>query len=149
MGRTGVDVALATENLPDDVAPLAVEATAAGVNNVAKLIERWRNGTERYDVPGESMLIARLAGDVVGVGGIAWCPDLAGALRVRRFYVSASQRRRGIARTLAAVLIDSGFEHANVLSCHAGASDAAVPFWESMGFEPVDVAGITHCLRRP
>ena len=145
-----VVVAAATSSLPEDLAALSEEATAAGIINVARLVERWRDGSERYDAPGESMLLARVSDVVVGVGGIAWCPDVAGALRVRRFYVSDSYRRRGIARMLATPLVDSGFEHTEAITCNAMASAAAAPFWESMGFESVDINGITHlCVRPP
>ena len=80
----GVRLTSATKSLAGDLASLANEALAAGVNNVSKLIERWDDGSERYDAPGESMLLAWDSNSVVGVGGMAWCPDVPGALRVRR-----------------------------------------------------------------
>jgi len=142
-------IASATETLPIDLEALAVEAASAGVNNVGTLVERWADGSERYSSPGESMLIARgVDGAAVGVGGIALCRDVPGALRVRRFYVSSAQRRRGIARHLAESLIESGFAYTNTLTCNAGASSAAPPFWEAMGFRRVAIAGITHQMTR-
>ncbi len=53
-----------------------------------------------------------------------------------------------VARVLAKQLIDLGFDHTDTLTCNAGASDAAVPFWETMGFVPSDRAGITQTRTR-
>lgn len=149
--RGDIDALLkpATDSLADDLEPLAREAQAGGVNNVSKLIERWIDRSERYDVPGESLLLAWAGSGVVGVGGIAWCPDVPGSLRVRRFFVSEAVRRRGIARLLASSLMESGFAHTDTLTCNARASAAAAPFWESMGFAPTDIEGITHRLTLP
>lgn len=135
--------------MPGGLGELAAEAQAAGIRNVTTLIDRWVDGSERFDAVGESLLVATdgVADRVVGVGGLSRCSDVAGALRVRRFYVAERWRRRGVARALATELIAGGVLHSAVLTCNAGASDAAPPFWESIGFEPVDVAGITHLLR--
>lgn len=126
---------------------LADEAEREGIRNVRTLTERWSVGTERFDRVGENVLVA-LAGDIVGVGGLSQCPTVEGALRMRRFYVSPGWRRHGIGRALASDLIGSGLAHADLLTCNAAASDAAPPFWESMGFVPVAVDGITHVLTR-
>jgi hypothetical protein len=48
----------ATNELPGQLIELASEAAAAGINNFTTLIERWVDGTQRYDGPGESMLVA-------------------------------------------------------------------------------------------
>lgn len=127
---------------------LAEDAERGGIRIVGTLRERWLDGTERFDRPGESILVASSNDTVIGVGGLSQCPSVEGALRVRRFYVSPRWRRRGVARSLARQLIETGFEHVDVLTCNAAASDAAPPFWESIGFESVTAEGITHLLRR-
>lgn len=134
--------------LPEGVVPLAAEADREGIRNVATLVERWVDGIERYEGPGESALAAVADGEVIAVGALSRCPDVAGALRVRRFYVTPPWRRQGVARALAEELVSLGLGHAEVLTCNARASAASPPFWERMGFEPVDIAGITHVLRR-
>lgn len=143
-----IEINAATADLPDDVVDLVAESRAADIGNMTRLVERWADGSERYDQVGESMLLARSSGRVVGVGGLARCRDVPGALRVRRFYVSTTVRRRGVARRIANTLIESGFLHTDRLTCNARASAAAPPFWEAMGFSPVDVSGITHHLVR-
>ncbi len=134
---------------PEGLVALAEEASAEGIRNVSVLVSRWADQSERYEQPGESVLVARSGTGIVGVGGLTECPHVPGAMRVRRFFVSSVWRRHGVARSLAAQLIDTGLEQSNTLTCNAGASDAAIPFWESLGFEPVEIEGITHLLTRP
>ncbi len=134
--------------MPDGLVGLAAEARAEGIRNVSVLVSRWVARSERYEQPGESMLVARSGTEIVGVGGLTHCPHVPGAMRVRRFYVSTAWRRLGVARALAVQIIDTGFAHSGTLTCNAGASDAAVPFWESLGFKSAEIGGITHCLKR-
>ena len=136
--------------LPSDLDSLRHEADHEGIRVVGVVIDRWVDGTQRYDVPGESLLVAaRPHGVAVAVGGLTWCPNVAGALRVRRFYVSPGERRHGIARDLATCLIDSAAHHTSMVTCNARASAAAPPFWESLGLTPVATDGITHVLDLP
>ena len=143
--------------IPDGLANLADRAEAEGIRIVASVIECWLDRSLRFDQPGESLLAAVPVGPLdqrqaIAIGGLTNCPTVEGALRVRRFYVHPDWRRGGIARALAEHLVTVGFEQApTIITCHAGASDAAVPFWEAMGFEPVSGLGprITHVRRRP
>ncbi len=148
--------------MPGTLATLAAESASFGIRNVSALVEQWSDGSQRFSRPGEGLLVAVAstgeAGDeaigdgasgdgAIGVGGLTWCPHVPDALRVRRFYVAEAWRRRGVARALAVSLLEVGADHANVITCNARASDAAPPFWESLGFTPVDTEGITHVLR--
>jgi GNAT superfamily N-acetyltransferase len=142
-----VTLAAAARWLPSDLDGLRREADDEGIGIVGVVIDRWVDGTQRYDGPGESLLVAaRQHGGAVAVGGLSWCPDVAGALRVRRFYVSPTTRRHGIARELATRLIEGARHHTSKVTCNAQASAAAPPFWESLGFAPVAADGITHVL---
>lgn len=136
--------------MPNGLSGLEAEAKSRGIRNVSALVARWMDGSERFDGPGELLLVAvdPAAGAVVGVGGLTMCPDVHGALRMRRFYVAERWRRRGVAKALAETLITAGFRSTELLTCNAGASEAAPPFWEAMGFSSADVVGITHLLRR-
>jgi GNAT superfamily N-acetyltransferase len=148
--KAPVSLQPAASLIPDGLADLGVRAEAEGIGIVARVLARWADGSERYDRPGEALLAAVApSGEVAGIGGLTVCPSMAGAMRVRRFHVRPEQRRRGVARLLASTLLAGGFEHTSTLTCNAGASDAAAPFWESMGFEPIDHPGITHVLARP
>jgi len=132
--------------LPAGLDLLRCEADDERIRVVSTVIDRWIDGTQRYDQPGESLLVGRVGERIVAVGGLAWCPNVTGALRVRRFYVSPAARRQRVAHDLARQLIDDGAGYTAVITCNARASDAAAPFWESLGFLPVDADGITHRL---
>lgn len=147
-GMGEVTIEPASPHIPEGLATLSEAAAAERVRIVRVVIERWVDGEERFDAVGERLLVAVADGEVVGVGGLSQCPDIAGALRMRRFYVHPAWRRRGVARALAEALVASGFEHSDVLTCNAGATAAAAPFWEALGFDPVAQPGITHRRRR-
>jgi len=132
--------------LPAGLDLLRCEADDEGIRIVSTVIDRWIDGTQLYDRPGEKLLVGRVGERIVAVGGLALCPNVAGALRVRRFYVSPTARRRDVAHDLARQLISTSAEYTSVVTCNARASDAAAPFWESLGFLPVDADGITHRL---
>ena len=134
-------------SLPPSLIDLEALARAEGIGNVTRLIGAWRDGTDRYTASGALLLFALDDSDAaIGVGGLAQCPNVAGALRVRRFYVAPDWRRTGVASRLAERLMTSAESHAIRLTCNAGASPAAPLFWEAMGFVPTEIPGITHVL---
>jgi GNAT superfamily N-acetyltransferase len=137
----------ATQFLPDRLASLAAHADQEGVRIVSVVRERWEDGSERYKGRGERILAAVADDEVVGIGALSQCPHVGGALRMRRFYVAPPWRRHGVARSIAEELIATGHADSDVLTCNAQASAAAGPFWESVGFVPVDTEGITHAHR--
>lgn len=134
--------------LPDRVAPLAGHADHEGIRIVSTVLERWQDESERYQGRGEAILAAVVDDEVVGIGALSRCPHVDGSLRMRRFYVAPAWRRQGVARSLAEELIAVGHAYTDLITCNAGASAAAAPFWESVGFVPVDVEGISHVHRR-
>src|SRR6266536_5947889 len=54
----------------DRLAPLAAEADAAGFRALARLVDDWDAGRNRFDRPGEALFIATDGGAVVGVCGL-------------------------------------------------------------------------------
>lgn len=140
-------IELATDELPTRLAPLVREADEAGIANVGRLVTRWLDGSQIFDGCGEQLLIALCDDLAIGVGGLTQCPDVPGALRVRRFFVADAWRRRGVATAIATRLIASGSAHTDILTCNAQASPTAPAFWEAMGFTAVDTPGLTHALR--
>lgn len=123
------------------------EAAAEGVRNVGTLAAQWASGEQRFDEPG-ALFAALVEGELAGVGGVSVETGLAEpAMRMRRLYVRPAFRRTGLATRLAGAMMQQGFQAAPLLTLNAAASPAAPPFWEAMGFAPVDWPGITHALR--
>jgi GNAT superfamily N-acetyltransferase len=96
----------------------------------------------RFSRPGEMLLAAFLADELVGVGGLTVEPKLPNAFRMRRFYVAPKFRGHGIGRQLAERLIQKAVS-AEALTINAGDEDAA-RFWEALGFGEVNGGGFTH-----
>ncbi|MEM1161962.1 MAG: GNAT family N-acetyltransferase [Pseudomonadota bacterium] len=142
---TAEDIALeiVANDLPKDLALLQSEAKAEGYLFIERLADEWAASEARFDRPGESLLIARCQGQLAGIGGITIDPFDTAALRMRRFYVRPAFRRSGVARMLAGALISRALETGRVLTVNAG-TDVAPPFWERMGFIPVDAEHHTH-----
>ena len=89
------------EQLPADrLADLVTESEAAGFRFVRRLVEEWEDGRNRFDRPGEALFAAISGGRVVGVCGLTVDPFAAGpgVGRLRRMYVLAAVRRRGVGR---------------------------------------------------
>ena len=111
--------------LPDGVAPLAGHADQEGVRIVATVLERWEDESERYRGRGEAILAAVVGDEVVSIGALSHCPQVYGALRMRRFYVAPAWRRHGVAHSLAGELIATGHGYTDLITCNARISDCA------------------------
>lgn len=142
-----VNIVRVVETLPHGFDVMCEEAAAEGVRNMATLAEQWAGGEQRFAEPG-ALFAAFVEGDLAGVGGVSVETGLAEpAMRMRRLYVRPAFRRTGLATRLAGAMMQQGFQSAPLLTLNAAASPAAPPFWEAMGFTPVDWPGITHALR--
>ena len=135
-----------TEDLPEGFEGLRDQARAEGVRNMNLLAEQWDGGRGFAD-PG-ALFAAYVEGELTGVGGVTLQTNLdEPAMRMRRLYVVPAFRRSGVGQALAGAMIQQGLQAAHLLTANAGATDAAAPFWEAMGFERVEGSGFTHCLR--
>lgn len=137
-----------TGALPQDIDVVRREAADEGYRFIERLIDGWQAGTDRFDKPGEALLLARQDGTIAGIGGITEDPFDRAALRLRRFYVRPRFRRAGVARTLATALMATARKTGRPLHVNAGTTTAP-PFWEGLGFRPVMAAHHTHVWERP
>jgi MazG family protein len=133
------------DELPAGVERLAAEALAEGYGNIDRLATEWHTGEMRFAGEGEALFAALADEAVIGIGGVTLEPVLPGALRMRRFYVAAGFRRRGIARRLAQALLDQAQADGRWITVNAATGSEA--FWRSLGFLPDRRDGHTHLLR--
>ena len=145
MNPAGLHIVNVIDALPDDFAAMRAEALAEGFRHLERLALDWASGAIRFDQPGEALLAAQLAGALAGIGGLTIDPAVAGALRMRRFYVRAPFRRRGVAAALARALIARASRATRVITANAPPEAAA--FWQSVGFVPDRRDGHTHVMR--
>ncbi len=129
-----------TDALPAEFEAMREEARAEGHRMLDTLATEWASGAQRFDRHGEALFAVYGDGALAGIGGITLEPALPDGLRMRRFYIRAPFRRSGVARKLAAALIQP---HARkTITANAAAGSEA--FWEALGFAPDRRDGHTH-----
>ncbi len=142
-----VNILRVVEALPHGFDVMCAEAAAEGVRNMAMLAVEFGAKDDPFADPG-ALFAAVVDGDLAGVGGVTRETGLTEpAMRMRRLYVRPAFRRAGVASALAGAMMQQGFQTAPLLTLNAAASPAAPPFWEAMGFVPVDWPHATHALR--
>jgi GNAT superfamily N-acetyltransferase len=115
---------------------------------LAVLAKEWTDGTNRFDRPGEALVAAYDGNVLVGMGAMTHDPNIAGALRMRRFYVSSRYRRHGVGRAIAKALLDRPEVAGKTVTLNAPQAEAA-RFWEALGFIRDDRDGHTHIRAEP
>lgn len=133
----------------DALMDLARDAEGDGHRMVSRLIADWREGTNRFEAPGECLYSASEKGAMLAVGGLNVDPFVSdrGVGRVRRLYVSANLRRRGIGSMLVDRLVQEARTTFDLLRLRTF-NPAAAAFYTSCGF--TEVSGdetCTHQLR--
>ena len=122
---------------------IRADALAECYDFIERLHREWQEGQTRFDGRGELLIVATVGEDEAAVGGLTIDPAVAGALRLRRFYVRPFYRGRGLGREMAERLVDHARGITRLLTVNAGTEDAA-RFWLRLGFLPSPTAGITH-----
>jgi GNAT superfamily N-acetyltransferase len=130
------------DELPDGFEAIVAAAAQEAMNGPRKILASWQDGD--WSVDGAALFVGYLGGQIAGVGGVTPCPDVAGAARMRRFYVAPDARRSGVGRVLATAAMQEGMQWSRVLTCNASASAMSGPFWEALGFQQSDLPGVTH-----
>lgn len=136
-------------SLPDDITALLEASLAEGHNLVKRLVEEWDDGSNRFDLPGEILLGARLGHELVGVGGLNRDPylDDPAVGRIRHLYVLSAARRQGVGRSLVLALIDQArptFRRVRLRTIQP----EAFRFYLALGFEETgDEPDATHVFR--
>jgi GNAT superfamily N-acetyltransferase len=133
---------------PDAIQPLLDASRSEGLRLVERLADEYASGANRFDRPGELLLGAYAAGQLVGVGGVNRDPYARDACvaRMRHLYVLPAWRRRSVGRQLVAALIAAAAPHFAVLRLRT-TNPAADRFYQSIGFLVAEGdADATHAL---
>ncbi|HET6219493.1 MAG TPA: GNAT family N-acetyltransferase [Acidobacteriaceae bacterium] len=126
---------------------LQSEAMDEGYNFIETLVAEWANASNRFDAPGEALCGHLDQGMLAAVGGLncdpfAGRPDMG---RIRRVYVRAGWRNRGVGRALMTALVDEARNHFTCVRLRAE-NEGAARLYESMGFVPIASPDATHIL---
>lgn len=132
------------DELPEGFDALRAEALAEGHGFVERLAADWNSRTMCFDRDGEVLLAAYANAELAGIAGLTLEPVVTGALRMRRFYVRPSYRRRGIGHNLATQLLAQARSTGKPVTVNA--APASFSFWEELGFVRDRRDGHTHIL---
>ena len=126
---------------------LQSEALDEGYDFIETLVDEWASASNRFDALGETLCGHLDEGMLVAVGGLncdpfACRPDMG---RIRRVYVRAGWRNRGIGRALVTALVDEARNHFTCVRLRAE-NEGAARLYESMGFVPIASPDATHIL---
>lgn len=138
-----VRIELIKDRLPAGFELLRHAADGEAYGMLATLAREWADGTNRFDGEGEALVAAYDGDFLVGMGGIRTDPHVPEALRMSRFYVRPHYRRRGVARMIAATLLDLPASAGRTITLNAPQVEAA-RFWEALGFMRDERDGHTH-----
>jgi len=136
-------------SLPAALAALEHEAIAEGFGMITRLRKEWESGTNRFDREGEVLLGSFCVDRLLGIGGLNRDPyaDNPRVGRLRHLYVTKSERRSGIGRSLVERIL--GHAIVNFDSVRLW-TDRAGSFYDRLGFDRTDGTKVTHVyLIRP
>jgi GNAT superfamily N-acetyltransferase len=141
--NSAIHLAPVLDGLPLGIDVLGAEAACEGYRFLERLVAEWMSHRQRFAREGEALLAAYVGNELAGIGGITIEPAVMGALRMRRFYVRPSFRRRGIGHKLALSLLERSRSLECQVMVNAGPAEASA-FWEALGFMPDPGNGHTH-----
>jgi GNAT superfamily N-acetyltransferase len=126
---------------------LHAEAKEEGYDFIDTLVDEWASGTNRFNAPGEILCGHLEGGLLVAVGGLTIdpFPTAPHTGRIRRVYVRAAWRNKGVGRALVSTLVEEArknFRHVRLRAENA----SAARLYERMGFTPIDNPDATHNL---
>ncbi|KPY05311.1 MULTISPECIES: GNAT family N-acetyltransferase [Pseudomonas] len=134
-------------HLPPKILALEKEAVEEGFRFITRLIDEWHSGTNRFDAPGECLMVACLNQQLIGVGGLSIDPYAeANTARLRRVYVAASSRGQHVGQALVkALLTHAALRFRSVhLSTDTPEGDS---FYLHCGFIRTDIPHATHVMQ--
>lgn len=132
----------------DDLQPLLAESRKEGYELVARLIEEYESGDNRFDAPGEALYGVYEDAELIAIGGLNRDPYLQDGEtgRVRHVYVTVDRRGQGVGRLLTERIIAEARQHFRRLTLRTF-SDRADRFYRALGFQSNSpLQGATHHL---
>jgi GNAT superfamily N-acetyltransferase len=104
-----------SKSLPDGFEELRADAEADGHQHIARLVREFSETPAMF----HAVFAAYIDGYLVGVGAITDEPQATSEAtwRMRRLYVHRKFRRRGVARALAAALLQQAADRSGSLRC--------------------------------
>jgi GNAT superfamily N-acetyltransferase len=118
-----------------EITDLINESLSEGHRHIYRLLEDYKNGTNRFDEEGEALFAAYLKDRIIGICGLNKDPYLNDRSigRVRRLYVLKAYRQHGVGRRLMDTVIQEARRHYTVIVLNTD-NPVADKFYRSLGF---------------
>lgn len=125
------------------------DSLSEGYRFIKRLVDDYVTGSNRFDKNGESLYVAKIDGEVIGIGGLNIDPflNLPDVGRVRHLYVLRKNRGVGVGKKLLNTIIDEGRKHFRTLRLSATDNPVADKLYIECGFSKVEgIYKATHIL---
>jgi GNAT superfamily N-acetyltransferase len=132
---------------PTELDGLVARSLEEGFRFMQRLRDEYISGANRFERPGEALLMARASQTVIAVIGLNLDPHRQpGVMRVRRFYVLPEHRGAGLGQKMLLEVIElSRIANAKMLELSTD-NPRVSRFYQQHGFEVVRAEHATHRL---
>ncbi|MGN7356167.1 GNAT family N-acetyltransferase [Paenibacillus sp. SAF-054] len=122
-----------------DLKRMVEDSKAEGHQFVKRLVDEYADGSNKFDRRGESLYVAKIEGEVVGIGGLNVDPYLGrnDVGRVRHLYVLSKNRRAGVGRELLSTIIIEAQKHFETLTLYT-TNPVADKLYRDVGFSKAE-----------
>lgn len=122
-----------------DLTSLVDESVSEGHKFVKKLLDEYEDGSNRFNRLGESLFVAKINGEVIGIGGLNIDPylELNDVGRVRHLYVLPRYRRSGAGKKLLGEIIKEAKKYFRTLTLYTE-NPIADHLYRSLGFSTAE-----------
>ncbi|WP_086935995.1 GNAT family N-acetyltransferase [Pseudomonas sp. GM78] len=130
--------------LPSEVLVLEAEAVTEGFRFLTRLVADWKNGSNRFNQPGECLLGAFRDGQLIAIGGLSYDPYAGPDIgRLRRVYVARVSRGQNVGKALVQQLLAYAAGRFRVVRLSTDTPEGAA-FYLRCGFQQIHNDFATH-----
>lgn len=130
--------------LPPEILVLEAEAVTEGFRFLTRLVADWKNGSNRFDQPGECLFGAFRNGQLIAIGGISNDPYVGPDIgRLRRVYVARASRGQNVGQALVQQLLEYAARRFQVVRLSTDTPEGAA-FYLRCGFQQIQEDFATH-----
>ncbi len=130
--------------LPPEILVLEAEAVTEGFRFLTRLVADWKNGSNRFDQPGECLFGAFRNGQLIAIGGLSYDPHAGSDIgRLRRVYVARASRGQNAGKALVQQLLEYAAQRFRVVRLSTDTPEGAA-FYVRCGFLQIQDEFATH-----
>jgi|SRR5690606_15319565 len=119
---------------------LIEDSLSEGYKFIKRLVDEYTLGSNKFDKNGESLYVAKIDDEVIGIGGLNIDPylNLSDVGRVRHLYVLRKNRGTGVGKKLLNAIIDEARANFRTIRLSSTDNPAAIKLYIECGFLEVE-----------